>query len=136
MRQHSRNVACDDREANGVVGTIREGSGREIDGVADGSGFEEGADGGGGHGGGGVFGFGGGGAEVGEEDGVGVVPEEVVGEIANVPDVRVLFCLEKLVFFCFDFQLILFHWVERFARMIFTTWFETSGDCETTMRIF
>mmetsp|Transcript_7172 Transcript_7172/g.12668 ORF Transcript_7172/g.12668 Transcript_7172/m.12668 type:complete len:439 (+) Transcript_7172:436-1752(+) len=85
--QHTRLVLGNDRESYRMFGRRAEAGGGEVDGVSDRAGFEEVANGLGGHGGGGVFSFAGGGAEVGKEDGVGVVPEDVVGEVGDVPSI-------------------------------------------------
>mmetsp|Transcript_10394 Transcript_10394/g.24236 ORF Transcript_10394/g.24236 Transcript_10394/m.24236 type:complete len:531 (+) Transcript_10394:130-1722(+) len=90
VREHARLVLCADREADGVLGRGGEGRRGEVDRVADGAGLEVVADGLGGHGRGGVLGLAGGGAEVGDDDGVGVVPEYVVREVGDVPPVKLV----------------------------------------------
>lgn len=84
MGQHTGLVLGHNGESDGIFGAIGEGGGGEVDTVFDCSGFEKVVNGFGGHGGGGAFGFFGGGSEVGEEDGVFVVPEEVIGEVTHV----------------------------------------------------
>ena len=90
VREHPRLVLGADREADGVLGRGGEGRRGEVHRVADGAGLEVVADGLGGHGRGGVLGLAGGGAEVGDDDGVCVVPECVVGEVGDVPIVFVV----------------------------------------------
>ena len=75
MNQHPRYIVGDYSETDGVVWTIRKTGGREIDRVADGTGFEEIADGFCSHGSGGIFSFFSGGSEVRQEDSGGVIPK-------------------------------------------------------------
>mmetsp|Transcript_39242 Transcript_39242/g.82060 ORF Transcript_39242/g.82060 Transcript_39242/m.82060 type:complete len:359 (+) Transcript_39242:257-1333(+) len=87
VSEHTRRVLSHDRESNRIFGSRGERRGGEVYRVADGSRFEEVTYGLGGHGGGGVFCLAGGGAEVGKDDGVFVVPEDIVGEVGDVPSI-------------------------------------------------
>mmetsp|Transcript_16949 Transcript_16949/g.38899 ORF Transcript_16949/g.38899 Transcript_16949/m.38899 type:complete len:436 (+) Transcript_16949:804-2111(+) len=82
--EHTGLVFVHDRDSNVIGVSLRERGIGKVDGVTNGTVFEVQPEGLGGHGGGTVLGFSRRCSQVGNDNGVGVIPQEVVGEIRNV----------------------------------------------------
>lgn len=82
--QQTGMVFIDNGKSYRLALPLRQGRFGEVDRVLDGTVLKEVLDGVGSHGSGGVFGLLGGGAEVGENDGVLVVPAQIIGEVGDV----------------------------------------------------
>mmetsp|Transcript_23969 Transcript_23969/g.56496 ORF Transcript_23969/g.56496 Transcript_23969/m.56496 type:complete len:423 (+) Transcript_23969:366-1634(+) len=82
--QGSRNVLVDHGETNRLLRSVVQLCIGEVDTVHDGAVLQVISDGVGGHGSGGILGLLGGGTQVGQDDAVFVVPEQVLGEVRHV----------------------------------------------------
>mmetsp|Transcript_2561 Transcript_2561/g.6954 ORF Transcript_2561/g.6954 Transcript_2561/m.6954 type:complete len:282 (-) Transcript_2561:817-1662(-) len=83
----SGNVLVHDGEPHGMLRSVGKFGIRKVHAVADGAAFEVGADGVGGHGRGGILRLFRGGAQMRQDDGILVIPQEIVGEVGHVPAV-------------------------------------------------